>query len=106
MVSEAKKKRKSTNQSEVVNQKSKYESSPFRRGRPPIHDTAYIPNNEGQSPEKGDSALVEFEVDPNEPEHAQLDSDANLKPNSSIQVFNSTSIYEGEGALTSDDRAA
>ena len=81
MVSEAKKKRKS---SEVVNQKSKYESSPYRRGRPPIHDTAYIPNTDG-SPEK-ESSTVELEIDPNEPENAQLDSDANLKPNQSIQV--------------------
>ena len=69
----------------MVNQKSEYESSPFRRGRPPIHDTAYIPNTDG-SPVKDSAAMVELEIDPNETDTAQTDSDANLKPNPAIQV--------------------
>ena len=74
------KSRNSSGKSEVVNQKSKYEASPFRRGRPPIHDTAYIPNTE--SPEKmpvDDKNLVEVENDPAEAEQPQVDADANLK---------------------------
>ena len=78
--SKSSKSRNSSGKSEVVNQKSKYEASPFRRGRPPIHDTAYIPNTE--SPEKmsvDDKNLVEVENDPAEAEQPQVDSDANLK---------------------------
>merc|ERR1712136_105903 len=92
------KSRNSSGKSEVVNQKSKYEASPFRRGRPPIHDTAYIPNTE--SPEKmpvDDKNLVEVENDPAEAEQPQVDADANLKPNEQIQAIEQDPAFNASG---------
>ena len=47
----------------VINQKSNYEkNTTHRRGRPPIHDTAYIPNNRDDNEVNGNGDVVELEL--------------------------------------------
>ena len=92
-----------------VNQKKVYASAgENRRGRPPIHETEYIPNNQ----EEGEESEIQFgENDPtpigsllrneSETDYVKFDStedpDKNLKPNSSIAPVECDPAFTASG---------
>ncbi|CAG5106021.1 Oidioi.mRNA.OKI2018_I69.chr1.g2646.t1.cds [Oikopleura dioica] len=95
----------------IVNQKKVYASAgETRRGRPPIHETEYIPNSASQ--DDADEGEIQFgENDPTpigsfsktdmEPDYVKFDSaedpDKNLKPNSSIHLLEHDPAFTASG---------
>ena len=86
----------------VVNQKTQYEKNTAnRRGRPPIHDTAYIPNkpkgdDEMDTGNNGD--VVELVcTEPVLSDQPPANPDVNLKPNPAIQPVETDPAFSASG---------
>ena len=85
----------------VVNQKTQYENNSInRRGRPPIHDTAYIPNRPGGTDDDDDKNgnVVELELsEPSANDQPPTNPDVNLKPNPAIQPVETDPAFSASG---------